>query len=224
MIIPACFAQRALPAEMAAPFGSSRLGVGLVTALVWALAAGSALYWGLRASQPVAPVLPLAGRADGPAVDTRAVARALGAPDAAAAPAHAPVPAIASRVKLSGVVTHGAGGAVLLSVDGKPPRPYRVGATVDGDWVVRTVSPHAVELAAGKERARLEMPAMSERSSAGDAVAPQQPNPALVPGMAGPRVAVPQGVVPAPAGTVPPGLSVPGVPPQAVRPSRNATE
>jgi len=68
------------------------------------------------------------------------------------------------------------------------------------------------------------MPAMSERSSAGDAVAPQQPNPALVPGMAGPRVAVPQGVVPAPAGTVPPGLSVPGVPPQAVRPSRNAAE
>ena len=39
MIIPACFAQRASPAEMAAPFGSSRLGVGLVTALVWALAA-----------------------------------------------------------------------------------------------------------------------------------------------------------------------------------------
>ena len=114
MIIPACFAQRASPAEMAAPFGSSRLGVGLVTALVWALAAGSALYWGLRASQPVAPVLPLAGRADGPAVDTRAVARALGAPDVAAAPARAPVPAIASRLKLSGVVTHGAGGAVLL--------------------------------------------------------------------------------------------------------------
>ena len=43
MIIPACFAQRASPAEMAAPFGSSRLGVGLVTALVWALTAGSAL-------------------------------------------------------------------------------------------------------------------------------------------------------------------------------------
>jgi len=156
---------------MAAASGGSRWGVGLATALVWALAAGSALYWGLHARQPVAPNLPPAIGAPGPGVDAQAVARALGVPQSGAHDADASQPAIASRVRLSGVITHGAGGAALLAVDGKPPKPYRVGAQVDGDWVVHAVSPHAVELADGAQRASIEMPPLSARSRASDAVA-----------------------------------------------------
>jgi len=145
---------------------ASRLGVGLATALVWALAAGGALYWGLRAGQPPAPSLPPAVGDAGAAVNAQAVAHALGVPRTAQPSANQPQAAIAGRVRLSGIVTHGAGGAALLSVDGKPPKPYRVGAEVEGGWVVQAVTPHAVELADGQERATIEMPPLFERGSA----------------------------------------------------------
>jgi len=154
---------------------ASRLGVGLATALVWALAAGGALYWGLRAGQPPAPSLPPAVGDAGAAVNAQAVAHALGVPRTAQQGASQPRAAIAGRVRLSGIVTHGAGGAALLSVDGKPPKPYRVGAEVEGGWVVQAVTQHAVELADSQERATIEMPPMSERTSASSAAAAGQP-------------------------------------------------
>ena len=171
----------------AAASGSSRLGVGLVTALVWALAAGGALYWGLRAGQPPAPSLPPAVGDAGTAVNAQAVAHALGVPRTAQPGASQPQAAIASRVRLSGVVTHGAGGAALLSVDGKPPKPYRVGAQVEDGWVVQAVTPHAVELADGAQRASIEMPPPAERTSpAASQPAGTPPQPAAQPPVTAP--------------------------------------
>lgn len=151
--------------------------VGVLTLAVWALAAGSALYWGLRLragteGQIGVAVTPAPAP---PAVDVAAVARALGAvAPSAAAPAQvaAAGPALLTRLQLRGVVTRGAAGAALIAIDGKPPKPYAVGAVLEGDWTVRSVTPHAVLIGAGgAQTATLQMPPMNERSRAGDAVA-----------------------------------------------------
>ena len=163
---------------------SSRLTAGLAAALVWALAAGSALFWALQAGGGRTLNAPVAG---GPppgavAVDTRTVARMLGAPEPTAA---APAPDVVSRLALRGIVTHGSRGAALIAVDGKPARPVRVGAALEGlegGWTLHAVEPRAVVLAADGRQARLEMPKLSERSSARDAVAPARPVPPAVPG------------------------------------------
>lgn len=158
-----------------------RLAAGLLTLLLWALVAASVLYWYFRVSGVTPMATPPAAGAGGSSaeVDTRQVARALGAlaPAAPAADA-APAPALAGRLVLRGIVTHGGRGAALIGVDGKPPKPVRVGAALDGvegGWTLRSVTPHAVVLGAGDEQLRLEMPPLAERSSAGDAVAPTRP-------------------------------------------------
>ncbi|MCL1961890.1 MAG: hypothetical protein FWG56_09010 [Desulfovibrionaceae bacterium] len=164
---------------------SPRLATGLAAALVWALAAGSALFWALRAggggTLVDAPAAggPLPGAA---APDARAVGRVLGVPGSATAAA--PASDITSRLTLRGIVTQGSHGAALIAVDGKPPRPVRAGAAlegVEGGWTLQSVTPSAVVLAAGDEQARLEMPPLSARSSASDAAAPARPAPAMMP-------------------------------------------
>ena len=157
---------------------SDRLAAGVLTLLLWFLVAASALYWYFRVSSggppPNAPPASRAAGADAP--DARQVLRALGGQQAAAvATAAAPAPALAGRLVLRGIVTHGGRGAALIGIDGRPPRPVRVGATlegIEGGWTVRSVTPRVVVLGAGDEQLRLEMPALSARSSAGDAVAP----------------------------------------------------
>ena len=177
---------------------SSRWAVGGLTLAVWALAAGSALFWYLRAGSTGAPTtVAAAGQTAGAVqVDTRSVARTLGAPDAAAATDAAPD--VTGRLALRGVVTHHGRGAALISVDGKPPvKPLRVGAPVEGvdGWSVRSVSQRAVVVAANGREARLEMPAMELRSTARDAVAPSLPAPQL-PGTPPPALPVPQEIPP----------------------------
>jgi general secretion pathway protein C len=140
---------------------SPRLAVGLLTACVWALLAGSALFWALRAGSPWEPVpAQVAGTPPGALVaDARRVAQALGA--SGAGDAAAPAPDVLSRLMLRGVVTHGSRGAALIAVDGKPAKPVRVGAVlegVEGGWTLQSVAPRVAVLAAGDQQARLEMP------------------------------------------------------------------
>ncbi|MDO5625993.1 MAG: general secretion pathway protein C [Pseudomonadota bacterium] len=162
---------------------SPRLAASLAALLVWALVAGSALFWYLRAGDAGLPRdVAVAGAAGGVAVDTRTVARALGAPDGARAEA-APAADVTSRLALRGIVTHGGRGAALIAVDGQPPKPVRVGGALEGvdGWSVRSLSPGAVVIAAGEREARLEMPPLAQRSSAGDAVARPLPGQAFRP-------------------------------------------
>lgn len=163
---------------------SSRLAVGGVTLAVWAVAAGSALFWYLRAGDGSLSVnAPAAGTGQSAVqVDTRVVAQTLGAPEAKSAAE--PAADVTGRLALRGVVTHQGKGAALISVDGKPPvKPLRVGAALEGvdGWAVKSVSQRAVVIAAGERQAKLEMPAMELRSSKGDAVAPPLPPPAATP-------------------------------------------
>lgn len=120
-------------------------------ALLCVLAAASAVFWGVRiaapgaAAQAVPEALALA-----PPVDARAhplrVARLLGAmPLAAAGPASVAAPA--QRFALQGVVAGAAGqGVALMSVDGQPARPLRVGAQIAPGYRLQAVGPREAVL------------------------------------------------------------------------------
>ncbi|MGE0496802.1 MAG: type II secretion system protein N [Ramlibacter sp.] len=112
---------------------------------LWALAAASAAFWGLKfSSAPVGPASVQVAQPLPPAADPAAVARLLGA-----GPAAAPVaaPSVASRFALVGVVAGRAhGGAALIAVDGKPAKPFRVGAVVEDGLVLQSVAPRRAVL------------------------------------------------------------------------------
>lgn len=117
--------------------------------LVWAAVAFSAVAWGLRWSAGGTGLDSAASVSHVQAeIDSMAVARSLGG-----APLAAPAtPSAASRFQLVGVVAGGPlQGAALLAVDGKPAKPYRVGAVVAQGWVLQSVQAKRVSLGAGVE-------------------------------------------------------------------------
>ena len=141
----------------------SRWAVAGSTFLLWALVAGSAVFWGLKISARSAavPAAPLATRVAAPA-DSVAVARLLGATSATGA-AVAAAPSLATRFSLVGVVASASHhGAALISIDGKPARPFRVGAPIDEGLVLQSVQARKAVLAAsanGRSVLTLELPA-----------------------------------------------------------------
>jgi general secretion pathway protein C len=115
----------------------NRWAVAGATFLLWALVAGSAVYWGLKftARSGAIAAAPVPAHNSAPA-DPVALARLLGANPAAAAPAVS----AASRFALVGVVASAAHrGAALIAIDGKPPKPYRIGAAVDDRLILQSV-------------------------------------------------------------------------------------
>ncbi|MEI8170521.1 MAG: type II secretion system protein N [Rhodoferax sp.] len=120
-------------------------GLRAVTFVLAALAAASATFWGLKwnATAPAQPSAALAF-AEAPQADPQVVARLLGGGRTAAAP----VEAAANRFKLIGVVADLAkGGYALIAIDGKPAKPYRVGAQLDDALVLQSVSARSAALA-----------------------------------------------------------------------------
>lgn len=140
---------------------NSRWAVAATTFAVWALVAAGTAYWGLKLTARAggAPAAPLAHRAVAP-VDPVAVARLLGASPMAAAAA--PVASLASRFALVGVVaSRSRQGAALISVDGKPAKPFRVGTAVEEGLVLQSVDSRRATLAAtadGPAMVTLELP------------------------------------------------------------------
>jgi general secretion pathway protein C len=199
----------------------SRWGLRLATFVAWALAAACAMYWGLRlGTAPAGPVAAVVAPAAAAVVDPERVARFLGAVPAAAAAA-TPVAPASSRFALVGVVAGvSQQGAALIAVDGKPAKPYRVGASVDGNLVLQSVGPRQATLAPAMDAPAaftLEMPL---RPGAGGAAAggpaptryagaPPTPMPAPVPSP-----------TPAPAAANP--AAAPGMSPQAEAEQRRA--
>lgn len=124
----------------------NRWAVAAATFAVWGLVAATAVYWGMKLSSAgsSAPVAPIARSA--PVPDPAATARLLGATPAAAATSQ--VASLSSRFSLQGVVAEpDGGGAALIAVDGKPPKPYRVGAPVDETLVLKSVDARHATLA-----------------------------------------------------------------------------
>jgi general secretion pathway protein C len=119
----------------------------LAAGALWLAAGLSAGYWALLAWGR-SPVTPVAAVALAPAgSDAASVARALGA-SAPVATADAPVPvAAASRYRLLGVVDQaGRNGAALIAIDSQPPRPYTVGAALEGGLVLQSVNRRGAQL------------------------------------------------------------------------------
>jgi len=128
----------------------SRWAVAGSTFALWALVAASAVYWGLKLSgSDAGPTAPPATRSP-PPVDPAVVARLLGFNPAGASAA--PAPSMASRFALVGVVANrGHDGAALISVDGKPAKPFRVGTAVDEGLVLKSVDARSAVLAPSAE-------------------------------------------------------------------------
>lgn len=107
--------------------------------MLWAIAAASIVFWALRLLAPADAVMPPAVASAATAtVDPAAVGRLLGVVNSA--PAVAAVPDAASRFVLQGVVADtDQQGVALIAVDGKPPRPYRVGAQVAPGYFLQSV-------------------------------------------------------------------------------------
>jgi general secretion pathway protein C len=129
-----------------------------------ALAALSGTYWILKSTQTNSVSTAATVATPGPSpLDPLAVARALGGGNVA--PAAAATSGRNAYV-LMGVIAAGSkGGAALIAVDGKPPKPFRVGASVDGNLVLQSVAPRRATLAAGVDgpaQMTLELPPLSK--------------------------------------------------------------
>ena len=119
----------------------------LAAFFVWALVAACVVYWSLKlmVRAPGAPAHSLVVTSAAP--ERGDLTRLLGASPVAlvSAPATAPQ---ASRFRLHGVIAPKGKpaakptgqGVALISVDGKPPRAYAVGARVDSELVLQSVS------------------------------------------------------------------------------------
>ena len=198
--------------------------------VIWALVAATAVFWGLRLFVR-APAVPAYAVPVGDAAAGRGdLTRLLGAAPVQTAAALA-APETSSRFRLLGIVapTHASGsspsltnGVALIAVDGKMPKAYVVGARVDGDLVLRSVSLRTVSIAPSAPGAAaaitLELPPLASAATG------SLPAIGGVGGGAAPAVAVPAYVPPAyvppafPAPVaVPGGLGTPGVlPPMPV--------
>ncbi len=125
--------------------------VKITTFLLWALAAGSATFWVLQAVGATAndgataandaPSKQIVAISDGALPNTMPeVAMALGAKNPVAPTAAGALAAMQARLQLQGVVANGAkGGAALISVDGKPAKPYRVGTAIEAGLEVTSI-------------------------------------------------------------------------------------
>jgi general secretion pathway protein C len=147
---------------MSVPYATARWPAVSVTTGVWALAAASLVFWTLRLIAPSDGIAPPALVTNAQvSVDPAAVARMLGA---VSTPAVASAtPDAASRFVLLGVVADtDQQGAALIAVDGKPPRPFRVGAALADGYVLQSVTTRAASLGASVDSApvlNLQLPA-----------------------------------------------------------------
>ena len=101
-------------------------------------------------------------------MDPVALARVLGGGlPTSVEPATPAVPIAATRLTLVGVVaTSRQAGTALISVDGKPARPYRVGAKVEDGLVLYSVGPRRASLAAsanGPPSLTIELPLLTKK-------------------------------------------------------------
>jgi general secretion pathway protein C len=207
--------------------------------VIWALVAASAVFWGLRLLVR-APAAPPNAVAVGDAAAVRVdLTRLLGAAPVAA-PLAVAVAEASARFRLIGIMAPKAstaaghrGGVALIAVDGRLPKAYAVGSSLDGDLVLQSVSLRtaAIGPSRGAATVTLELPPLPAAATgtlpspvAGFApagVAPGAPARFGSP-MAVPPLVTPQGMPLPPAGG---GLQIsPAAPPPLRDPSGLPTQ
>ena len=197
------------------PFNHNPRMLARISALiVWALVAATAVFWGLRlfvrAADAPAHAVPVAEasalRGD--------LSRMLGAAPALAALTTA-APDAGSRFRLLGVMAPKAAaagaspsthGVALIAVDGKPAKAYSVGARLDGELVLQSVSLRTATLDRGQgtlpvtlELPPLPPPATGTLPATGTAVPlVTAPPPTPIPPTVLPEMQLPPAAVPVP--------------------------
>ena len=115
--------------------------------------------WPTRDNGPAVPLPEV--RDELPAANATVVARLLGQGDAAVETTAQPD--AASRFRLTGIIASGSGrGVALVSIDGKPPKPYHEGSKLEEGWMLQSVEPRRIALATDAKAPvglRLELPA-----------------------------------------------------------------
>jgi general secretion pathway protein C len=127
-------------------FTSSTTFLQFINLLVWAGVAYTAVVLVLRWSEGAEEGFHLIAGVEqkqlSPDVDSLAVSKALGV-----TPVQSASVSLASRFVLVGVMDGGpTQGVALISVDGKPAKPYRLGQTVTDGFVVLATGPKKAEL------------------------------------------------------------------------------
>jgi general secretion pathway protein C len=184
--------------------------------VIWSLVGATAVFWVLRLAASPAQV-PAYAVAVGNGVSVRGdLGRLFGVAPRPTATAQA-TPEAPSRFKLVGVMAprgrdrqaEAGQGVALIAVDGKPPKPFTVGAHLDSDLVLQSVGLRTAALgpAQGERSVLLELPALAPPNSGVlppvgaaapvPAAAPLRTMPAPVPG-------VPQGAAPTVGAAQPP--------------------
>ena len=136
----------------------------LLTTLLAALVAASAVYWVLTWPTPTSTPRPTIGNDEAPAIDPDKIAHLLGAGKEPIETETA-TPSVSSNFKLVGVIAQGGAGShgsALIAVAGGPAKPYRVGQVVGDDLVLQTVKPRRAELGpkdGNRASVTLELPA-----------------------------------------------------------------
>jgi general secretion pathway protein C len=139
----------------------------LLSFAIWAIVAGSAVFWLTRLLSRADPAPAHAVTVSGSASVASADLSRLFGSTRVASDTSAPEPAADTRYKLIGVVaprSAAAAALALIAVDNKPPRPVSLGGVVDGSLVLLAVNHRRAELgpAGGTATVRLELPAVPE--------------------------------------------------------------
>jgi len=113
--------------------------------VIWALVAGTCVFWGIRFFVRAAPAPMQVATADIGSLTRGDLSRLLGSDPVAQAPVQPPGMAqqLVGRLRLTGVAAprqQGGPGLAVISVDGNPPRVYRVGALIDSNLMLHGVS------------------------------------------------------------------------------------
>ena len=198
--------------------------------VIWALVGGSTMFWGLRLTANPLQV-PSHAIAVGDSATAHAdLTRLFGATPVVAVATAAATEA-ASRFQLLGIIAPRArgtavpshSGVALIAVDGKLPRAFTVGARVDDDLVLQSVSLRTASIgpAQGARSVLLELPALPPPATgvlpaAGGVPSPRPVSP-IAPQPVRP-VAPPQSIAPAAARAVLPsnGPAIMNVPPRSL--------
>jgi len=154
---------------------------------LWAAVAASAVFWGLKLFVPGTPVPPHASVAALAASPRGDLTRLLGADPVAPVAA---LPPASARFQLVGVVAPRSAfpsreGVALIAMDGKPPKAYRVGATLEDNLVLQSVAQRGASLGprGGAATVALDIPppAPAATGALPQAGAPPAALPSLVP-------------------------------------------
>lgn len=193
--------------------------------VIWALVAATAVFWGLRLWTRPAAAPPYTVPVGDVAVARGDLSRLLGATPATAAAVVA-TPEVASRFRLIGIMAPKSAaasaqpgqGVALIAVDGKPPKAFVVGSSLDTNLVLQSVSLRtaAIGPVQGAPAVTLELPPLVAAATGSlpalGGGAPRNPAAPVAPAFVPPP---PPPIVPQPAGQTRPGLAPTFPPPGA---------